>query len=131
MRTESTWSAGGCASRSFSLTLVVVSAATLSLNRGESAKLQPPPTKGYTLVWSDEFGGPDGSSPDSSKWAFDTGVGGNGWGNNELQSYTRRAQNAQLKGGNLVITALKETYTDPTDNVTPNYTSARMQTQGL
>ncbi len=119
------------ASRPFAISLLVVVAALLSLSCGGGATLQPPPTKGFTLVWSDEFSGPDGSSPDSSKWTFDTGVGGNGWGNNELESYTNRAQNAQLKGGNLVITALKETYADPSDSVTRNYTSARMKTQGL
>ena len=43
-----------------------------------------PPTR--RLVWSDEFGGPAGSSPNSSNWTFDTG--GGGWGNNELESYT-------------------------------------------
>jgi len=131
MRTQSIRSAVGFAWRSLVITLVVASAAALSLSCGGGATLQPPPTKGFTLVWSDEFSGPDGSSPDSSKWTFDTGVGSNGWGNNELESYTNRAQNAQLKGGNLVITALKETYADPSDNVTRNYTSARMKTQGL
>jgi beta-glucanase (GH16 family) len=79
-------------------------------------------------VWSDEFSGPDGSPPDSSKWTFDTG--GNGWGNNEFESYTSRTQNAQLKGGKLVITAQKETYTGA-DGIARNYTSARMKTQGL
>ena len=131
MQTKSIRSPVGFASRSFVITSAVVSAAVLSLSCGGGATLQPPPTKGFTLVWSDEFSGPDGSSPDSSKWTFDTGVGGSGWGNNELESYTNRTQNAQLKGGNLVITALKETYADPSDNVTRNYTSARMKTQGL
>src|SRR6266850_3296067 len=55
---------------------------------------------------------------------------GNGWGNNELEYYTNRAQNAQIKGGNLVITAQKEIYTG-SDGVTRNYTSARMKTQGF
>src|SRR5882724_11416711 len=131
MRTKSIRDNVRFASRPFAISLLVVAAALISLSCGGGATLQPPPATGFTLVWSDEFSGPDGSSPDSSKWAFDTGVGGNGWGNNELESYTRRAQNAQLKGGNLVITALKETYADPSDNVTRNYTSARMKTQGL
>ena len=90
--------------------------------------LQPPPPASYKLAWSDEFSGPDGASPDSSKWTYD--VGGNGWGNNELEYYTNRTQNAQIKGGNLVITAQKETYTG-SDGVTRNYTSARLKTQGL
>ncbi len=102
----------------------------LLLSCGGGATLQPPPATGFKLVWSDEFNGADGSSPDSSKWTFDTGVGGNGWGNNELETYTNRTKNAQIQGGNLVITAFNETYADPSDGVTRNYTSARLKTQG-
>jgi beta-glucanase (GH16 family) len=83
---------------------------------------------GYTLVWSDEFNGPDGSAPDSSKWTYDTG--GKGWGNNELECYTNRLQNAQIKGGNLVITAQRENIAC-SDGTSSNYTSARLKTQGL
>ena len=81
----------------------------------------------WTLVWSDEFSGSNGSSPDSSKWTLETG--GNGWGNNELEYYTSRLQNAQIQNGSLVITAIKENYTGA-DGVTRNYTSARMKTSG-
>src|SRR5260370_11555762 len=103
----------------------------LLLSCGGGATLQPPPATGFKLVWSDEFNSADGSSPDASKWTFDTGVGGNGWGNNELETYTNRTKNAQIQGGNLVLTAVKETYADPSDGVTRNYTSARLKTQGL
>jgi len=81
----------------------------------------------WTLVWNDEFSSSNGSAPDSAKWTLETG--GNGWGNNELEYYTSRLQNAQIQNGSLVITALKETYTG-TDGVTRNYTSARMKTAG-
>ena len=131
MRTKSIRSIGRFTPRPTVIALVVVAVALLSLSCGGGATLQPPTTKGFTLVWSDEFNGPDSTTPDSSKWTFDTGVGGNGWGNNELESYTNRTQNAQLKSGSLVITALKEIYADPSDSVTRNYTSARMKTQGL
>jgi beta-glucanase (GH16 family) len=80
----------------------------------------------WTLAWSDEFDGPNGSAIDSSKWSFD--VGGNGWGNNELETYTSRVTNAHLEGGLLVIKALKETLTG-SDNITRNYTSARLLTK--
>lgn len=80
----------------------------------------------WSLVWSDEFGGPDGSAVDSSKWTAE--VGGWGWGNNELEYYTSRLANAYQSGGSLVIKAIKETYTGP-DNVTRNYTSARLITK--
>jgi beta-glucanase (GH16 family) len=94
----------------------------------ERWRVTPASIHGYALVWSDEFNGADGSSPDPSKWTYDTG--GKGWGNNELETYTNRTQNAQIKSGNLVITALKETYTGP-DGVTRAYTSARLKTKGL
>ena len=82
----------------------------------------------WALVWSDEFAGTNGSSPDAAKWAFD--IGGGGWGNTELETYTKRTQNAYLQDGMLVIQALKETYTGP-DRVTREYTSARLKTKGL
>jgi len=88
----------------------------------------PPPAPSYQLVWADEFGGPDGSAPDATKWAIQTG--GGGWGNNELESYTTRPANVQVSGGNLVITAIKEDYTG-SDGIARHYTSARMQTKGL
>jgi beta-glucanase (GH16 family) len=82
----------------------------------------------WTLVWSDEFSQPDGSAPDATKWNHD--LGGNGWGNNELQTYTSRTNNARIESGQLVIEARAETYTG-TDGIQRNYTSARLKTQGL
>ncbi len=83
---------------------------------------------GWTLTWSDEFNGPDGSPPDPTKWTYD--IGGDGWGNQELETYTGRSSNAEIRGGNLVITARKETLTDA-KGVTRDYTSARLKTQGV
>jgi beta-glucanase (GH16 family) len=96
---------------------------------GGGATLQPPPTGGFTLVWNDEFNGADGTSPDASKWNYNTG--GNGWGNNELECYTNLAQNAQVKGGNLVITAMHQPAYACSDGTTRDYTSARLKTEGL
>lgn len=76
----------------------------------------------WNLVWSDEF---NGSSLNSANWMAEIGTGSGGWGNNELQYYTSRPQNLQVTGGNLVITAQKESYGGM------NYTSARIKTQGL
>ncbi|KAJ6644106.1 Beta-glucanase [Pseudolycoriella hygida] len=59
------------------------------------------------VVWSDEFSGRKGQAPDSSKWKYD--IGGEGWGNQELEYYTNSVNNAALDGnGNLVITARRE-----------------------
>src|ERR1700691_5725065 len=64
---------------------------------------QPPQTVPalWKLVWSDEFNGPKGSAVDDSKWVSETG--GGGWGNNELEYYTPRLDNASQQDGNLVI----------------------------
>lgn len=75
----------------------------------------------WKLVWSDEF---DGATINSSNWTFEIGNGNSGWGNNELQYYTNRPENARIENGKLLITALKESYGGR------SYTSARMKTQG-
>ena len=63
---------------------------------------------GWNLTWSDEFAGSSGTSPDDTKWVFDTG-GEPQWGNQEWQYYTDRPENVSLDGaGNLAITARKE-----------------------
>jgi beta-glucanase (GH16 family) len=76
--------------------------------------------EGWTLIWQDEF---DGDVVDSTKWSKE--VGGHGWGNNEWQFYTDRAENVRLEAGQLVIEAREERY------IRRNYTSARLKTQGL
>ena len=88
---------------------------------------KPQAASEWTLVWSDEFNNTDGSGPDPSKWVVETG--GGGWGNNELEYYTARPQNAFQRDGNLVIQVLKEKFTGP-DGVSRDYTSARLKTLG-
>jgi len=85
---------------------------------------------GWTLAWSDEFNGPDGSGIDTTKWAAQTG--GTGWGNQEREYYTSSLTNAQQSGGNLVITATTEGAAAQTCWYGQcEYTSARLQTMGL
>ncbi len=86
-----------------------------------------PAASQWTLVWSDEFKGPKGSAVDASKWVSESG--GGGWGNNELEYYTTRLQNAYQQDGNLVIKAIREKYTG-SDGVRRDYTSARLKTLG-
>ena len=102
--------------------------ANLTLHSAGSPRFTPNVSDAtvWSLVWSDEFNGPNGSGVDTAKWVPETG--GSGWGNNELEYYTDRLQNADIENGSLAIKALKETYTGP-DNVTRNYTSARLKTQ--
>jgi beta-glucanase (GH16 family) len=107
----------------------MVSAAIYSLllftlfgcNKEDVQKL---PQRNWQLVWSDEFDGSAGMSPDSTKWKFDIGNGG--WGNAELEYYTNRTTNSSLDGNsNLVITARRELYSGSA------FTSARIKTSGL
>jgi beta-glucanase (GH16 family) len=73
-----------------------------------------------TPVWADEF---DGTGvPDATKWMFETG--NSGWGNNELQYYTR-GENATVANGKLTIEARRE------DRNGAKYTSTRMITRGF
>ncbi len=84
---------------------------------------------GWTLVWHDEF--EQEGLPDSTHWDFDTHRNKDGWYNNELQYYSKnRLENAQVKGGKLIITARQERLTSATDFGGQNYTSARLITQG-
>jgi beta-glucanase (GH16 family) len=78
--------------------------------------------EGWRMVWHDEF---DDHDIDSAKWGYE--VNGKGGGNNELQYYTDRGDNAFIENDALVIQALKEQYTG-TDG-TRNYTSARIRTK--
>ncbi len=75
------------------------------------------PGAGWTLAWADEF---SGTSIDPNNWTYD--VGGGGWGNNELETYTSSPANSYVQNGELVIKAIKSR---------GRYTSARLKTQGL
>lgn len=57
-----------------------------------------------TPSWQDEFNYT--GKPDATKWSYD--LGDHGWGNNELENYTDKIENAKVENGNLVITAIKE-----------------------
>ena len=83
----------------------------------------------WTLVWADEF---DGDAVDPAKWDFDIGNGFYdykhhawiaGWGNEELQYYTRDPANVFVKDSVLHIRALKESLHGC------GYTSARLKTR--
>lgn len=75
----------------------------------------------YRLVWFDEFDR-DGL-PDSQKWSYD--VGGDGWGNNELQYYRRNdSSTARVENGCLIIEAHKKNHKGS------DYISARLVSRG-
>lgn len=74
----------------------------------------------WELIWVDEF---DKGSIDITNWCYD--IGGDGWGNGELEYYTDRVANSYIENGCLVIVAKQESYGGK------SYTSARLKTQGL
>ncbi|UOB16792.1 glycoside hydrolase family 16 protein [Abyssalbus ytuae] len=74
-----------------------------------------------TEVFTEEFD--TNGTPDAAKWSYDTGTGTNGWGNNEEQYYTDRADNVIVEDGVLKIIAKAESFSGS------NYTSARLKTQ--
>ena len=83
-----------------------------SIEKGKEAK--------WKRTWSDEFN--YSGLPDSSKWGYD--VGGHGWGNNELQFYTKAdTSNAIVANGILKIIARKQIIENK------QYTSARLLTK--
>jgi beta-glucanase (GH16 family) len=99
----------------------------LSMVFGAAAAVAPASPSQYpVLTWQDEF---SGAAVDPAKWTFDIGTGAaqglTGWGNNELEYYTSRTQNASVSGGALHIKAIKENYSGSA------YTSARLKTAGL
>jgi len=74
----------------------------------------------WGMVWREEFN--YAGLPNDSLWSYD--VGGDGWGNQELQYYTsERTENARVENGNLIIEARKEPFG------TNQYTSARLTTK--
>lgn len=124
-----------CGPASLRPALVIAAAITLAActaaSTGPAAPGGAPVPTGWTLAWSDEFDGPAGAAFDGAKWVADTG--GQGWGNQERQYYTARAENVSLDGGGrLVITAragppassYRCWYGDC------RYTSARLKTRG-
>ncbi len=92
-------------------------------------KIGAPDPTGWKLTWSDEF---DAKEIDTAKWDYEIGNGFynydanqwiSGWGNEELQYYTKEADNAFVKDGMLHIRAIKESLHGC------GYTSAKLRTR--
>lgn len=85
---------------------------------------QPLSEQGFNLIWEDEF---NGSAVDGANWEFMFGTGAqfglNGWGNDELQYYTDRPENALVQNGELNIIGRRENFGGQ------QYTSARLRTK--
>ncbi|MDF2188021.1 family 16 glycosylhydrolase [Paraflavitalea sp. CAU 1676] len=78
----------------------------------------------YTLAWKDDF---DGPALNTTIWSHQNGDGCPnvcGWGNNELEYYTDRAENLYFQNGKLIIEARPESFQGK------GYTSSKIITQG-
>lgn len=100
-----------------------------------------PVSKGYQLIWSDEFN--YNGKPDSTKWGYDYGF----IANREDQYYTDSLKNARVEDGHLIIETHKEEipnkdYNNPdllkkswmkyaAERKTAAYTSARLTTKNF
>ncbi len=103
------------ASGSYTVNVIAKNAAGQTISKSISVTV----TVALSLLWSDEFDQP--GAPNPAKWGYDVGAGG--WGNQELQYYTNRTDNAIVSNGTLKIIAKKETYSGS------SYTSARLLTK--
>ncbi len=119
-----------------SLVASTVASSTLSAQRpsapaGTDTRNTPPAprNKSWRLTWRDEF---SARRLDTTRWAHDTGNGFylpsesrfvSGWGNDELECYTRDSANAFVQGGLLHLRAIA--------SARPGcaYTSARLKTR--
>jgi beta-glucanase (GH16 family) len=76
-------------------------------------------SRGMSLRGKEEFNGPAGALPNPNYFDYD--LGGNGWGNEEKQVYTKNPDNVRLSGtGQLIIEARR---------VGETFTSARVVTR--
>lgn len=106
-----------------SLVSLVLIASGVGCASSDSDKIVSPP-EGWVLTMADEFDGDADTPPNPAMWTYD--IGGDGWGNNQLEFNTDRVENVSLDGfGNLRIRAIEESFMDN------DYTSGRIKTQGL
>lgn len=90
---------------------------------GKIKKITPTVEKPTTLIWQDEFDSVARIAPNSQKWGYN--LGGDGWGNEELEYYTNSINNAFVENGVLTIHVIEESYKNR------SYTSARLVTDHL
>ena len=86
------------------------------VSMGQPATMHQPPVPPVVptptpaaYTFADEFTGPAGSLPDTTKWLWDVGPGASIGGNNETENYVQSSNNSYLDGnGHLVIAATSD-----------------------
>ena len=129
-----TSAAGAVALLGVTLNLLLLGGCKSAAPSGASQTL--PQANGWQLVWSDEF---EGAAIDASKWSHEKNCYGGG--NNELQCYTDKPDNAFVRDGKLHLVARQEKIAgpakgdddpayDPADtSATRDYSSARLRSK--
>jgi beta-glucanase (GH16 family) len=111
--------------RTLSLSLCSLALATAGLALGACSDGDGPTVQSpvrWDLVWSDEFNDKADAPINAKFWTHD--VGGDGWGNGQLEYNTDRVENVSHDGfGNLRIVARKEAFESN------GYTSGRIKTE--
>lgn len=109
--------------KTITLALMAIGASALPLGAcsdGEGPTVLPPIR--WNLVWSDEFNDAANAPVNAMHWTHD--VGGDGWGNGQLEYDTDRKENVSHDGrGNLRIVARREPFQGNA------YTSGRIKTE--
>lgn len=100
--------------------LLATACSTVGNDAVVQASVDPGWTFETTPAWQDEF--EYTGKPDPTRWGYD--LGGDGWGNNELQFYTDSLENARVGGGVLTVEAR------PQEKGGRDYTSARVISKG-
>lgn len=84
-----------------------------------AAAIAPPSIDGFSILFSEDFAGAAGASPDSSVWNVATAIDTNA----EVQSYTTSNKNLQISGGETIQFV-------PRKGSTGTWTSGRIETVG-
>ena len=105
----------------YEVTLTITDDEGATAETSKSVRVVPTSsTVTWEQVWGDEFQGQ--GLPNTDKWYYETG--GDGWGNQEQQYYTREdTANARVENGHLIIEARKESYKGN------DYTSVRLNSE--
>jgi beta-glucanase (GH16 family) len=85
------------------------------------------PGSDWTLVFADEFDGPDGGQPDRAKWIYEEGR----LRNEELQYYTGSTQNVFYRDGKLVLRGSADPMVLPTGTIAPVTSGSLYTRQGF
>lgn len=115
------------------LTLAVIMTA-VTIPMQATATVKVPTAVKKKLLWKQEFNTKAGKRPVDFGFVYDFGYG-NGWGNSEVQFYSKNKSNAATNGnGKMVITATRIPFDHPVNirycGLGCEYTSARFKTQG-